>query len=93
MGIASIAYQAVKTSTIEFLYLLAFISANLAVVNFLPLPVVDGGIFVMLIVERLQGRPISLRVQEAITYAGLALILSLFLYLTYNDVLRLFGFA
>ncbi|MFC1652613.1 site-2 protease family protein [Planctomycetota bacterium] len=91
VGIATIAYQAVKTSFVDFLYLLAFISANLAVVNFLPVPVVDGGVFVLLIVERIQGRPLSLRIQEVITYAGLALILSLFVYLTYNDILRFFG--
>lgn len=89
VGIATIAYQFAQRSIIDFLYLLAFISANLAVVNFLPIPVVDGGVFVLLIVEKIQGRPLSLRVQEVITYAGLALILSLFVYLTYNDILRL----
>jgi regulator of sigma E protease len=89
VGIATIAYQFAQRSIIDFLYLLAFISANLAVVNFLPVPVVDGGVFVLLIVEKIQGRPLSLRVQEIITYAGLTLILSLFLYLTYNDILRL----
>lgn len=91
VGIATIAYQFVQRSMIDFLYLLAFISANLAVVNFLPIPVVDGGVFVLLIIERIQGRPLSLRVQEVITYAGLALIVSLFLYLTFNDIARLFG--
>jgi regulator of sigma E protease len=69
--------------------LLALISANLAVINFLPIPVVDGGVFTLLIIEKIKGGPLSLRTQEIITYAGLALIATLFLYLTYNDILRL----
>jgi regulator of sigma E protease len=89
VGIATITYRAVEQSFVTFLYLLAFISANLAVMNFLPLPVVDGGVFVLLIVERIKGSPLSLRMQEVITYVGLALIASLFLYLTYNDITRL----
>ena len=71
------------------MYLLAFISANLAVINFLPIPVVDGGVFVLLIVEKIKGGPVSVRFQEIISYAGLALLAVLVLYLTYNDVLRL----
>jgi len=50
---------------------------------------VDGGVFVLLIVEKLKGGPVSIRVQEVISYAGLGLIVALFLYLTYNDILRL----
>jgi regulator of sigma E protease len=79
----------VKQSFVDFLYLLAFISANLAVMNFLPIPVVDGGVFVLLIVEKIKGSPLSIRFQEVMTYAGLALIVSLFLYVTYNDIIRL----
>ena len=89
VGIATVTYQAVEQSFSSFLYLLAFISANLAVVNFLPIPVVDGGVFVLLIIEKIKGGPLSLRMQEIITYAGLALILSVFLYLTYHDIVRL----
>lgn len=89
VGIATVTYQAVEQSFSSFLYLLAFISANLAVVNFLPIPVVDGGVFVLLIVEKIKGGPLSIRMQEIITYAGLALILSVFLYLTYHDIVRL----
>lgn len=88
VGIAAMSYKAVEHSFVSFLYLLAFISANLAVINFLPIPVVDGGVFVLLIVEKIKGRPVSVRVQEAISYAGLALIGALFLYLTYNDIVR-----
>jgi regulator of sigma E protease len=89
VGIATMTYKAVEHSFVSFLYLLAFISANLAVINFLPIPVVDGGVFVLLIVEKIKRGPVSIRAQEAMSYAGLALIAALFLYLTYNDILRL----
>jgi regulator of sigma E protease len=90
VGIATMTYKAVEYSFVSFLYLLAFISANLAVINFLPIPVVDGGVFVLLIVEKIKGGPVSIRVQEIITYAGLIFIATVFLYLTYNDIINLF---
>jgi regulator of sigma E protease len=90
VGIATMVYKAVERSFITFLYLLAFISAVLAVINFLPIPVVDGGVFLLLLVEKIKGSPVSVRVQEVISYAGLVLIAVMFLYLTYNDILRFF---
>lgn len=69
---------------------LAVISANLAVVNFLPIPIVDGGLFLFLIIEKLRGKPVPPSIMTATQLAGLALILSLFLFVTYNDILRLF---
>ena len=92
VGIAAMSYKVVEHSFLSFLYLLAFISANLAVINFLPIPVVDGGVFVLLIVEKLRGRPVGIRLQEIISYAGLSLIVALFLYLTYNDILNFFRY-
>lgn len=71
------------------IWYLAVISANLAVVNFLPLPIVDGGLFVFLLIEKLRGKPVSPRVQAITQIVGLALIVSLFLFVTYNDILRL----
>lgn len=71
------------------IWFLAMISANLAVVNFLPIPIVDGGLFVFLIMEKIKGGPISPRTQAIAQVVGLALILSLFLFVTYQDILRL----
>jgi len=90
VGIASASYKIVAAKQFTFyLYFMAMISCFLAVVNFLPLPIVDGGLVVLLIIEKLKGSPISTRAQEIISYAGLALIISLAVYLTYNDILRL----
>ena len=71
------------------IWFLAMISANLAVVNFLPIPIMDGGHFVFLLLEKLTGRPPSQRTQAVATYVGLALLLSIFLFVTYNDIARL----
>ncbi|MEZ6318389.1 MAG: site-2 protease family protein [Phycisphaerales bacterium] len=67
------------------------ISVNLAVINFLPLPIVDGGQFLMLVYEQVRGRPVPILVQNAVTLAGLVLIGGAFLFVTFNDVKSLFG--
>jgi regulator of sigma E protease len=72
-------------------WFLAMISANLAVANFLPIPVMDGGLFLLLIVEAIQGRPLSMKAQQINQMIGLALILGVFLLVTYQDIARLLG--
>ena len=74
------------------IWFLAMISANLAVVNFLPIPIVDGGLFTFLILEKIQGKPLSARVMTVAQYVGLALILGVFLLVTYQDLKRTIGF-
>lgn len=71
------------------LWFLSMISANLAVVNFLPIPIVDGGLFLFLIIEKIQGRPLSAKTQSIAQVVGLALILSIFLLVTYQDIARM----
>jgi regulator of sigma E protease len=71
-----------------FIWFLAVVSANLAVVNFLPVPILDGWHFLSLVKEKLTGRPVSERVQEVAQYVGLAMILSLLVFVSYNDILR-----
>ena len=71
------------------IWFLAMISANLAVVNFLPIPIVDGGLFTFLIIEKIQGKPLSAKTQSIAQVAGLAIILSVFLLVTYQDIARM----
>jgi regulator of sigma E protease len=71
------------------LWFLAMISANLAVVNFLPIPIVDGGLFTFLILEKIQGKPLSPRAQTIAQYVGLAFLAGVFLFVTYHDILRM----
>ncbi|MGB0717426.1 MAG: site-2 protease family protein, partial [Phycisphaerae bacterium] len=91
LGIVSIGGQIARLGLVDTLFFMALISANLAVINFLPLPIVDGGLMVFLIIEKIKGSPVSLRVQVATQMIGLALIISCFLFVTYNDALRLWG--
>jgi len=69
------------------IWFLAMISANLAVVNFLPIPIVDGGLFTFLIWEKIKGKPLSPKAQAIAQYVGMALLLGIFLFVTYQDVI------
>jgi regulator of sigma E protease len=73
------------------LWFLCMISANLAVVNFLPIPVVDGGQFMFLVLEKIKGKPLSPRSMAIAQYVGLAFLAALVLFVTYHDILRSFG--
>jgi regulator of sigma E protease len=86
VGIAKIGYDAQERGPVWLWYILALVSVNLAVANFLPLPIVDGGLFLLLIVEKIRGKPLSLKVQSAIQVVGLVLLAGLFLFVTVNDL-------
>ncbi|MHC4699629.1 MAG: site-2 protease family protein [Planctomycetota bacterium] len=91
LGIISISYKIVaQRPFVYYVYFLGLISAVIAVFNFLPLPPLDGGLVVLLIVEKVRGATFSERVQGIIAYTGWILILALFLYVTFNDILRTF---
>ena len=91
--IARVAFNIAGENFWEFVYFLALISINLAVVNFLPIPVLDGGHMVFLIYEKLRGRPPSETVRAVATYIGLALILALMIFVFWMDIRRLLGFV
>jgi regulator of sigma E protease len=71
------------------IWFLSMISANLAVVNFLPIPIVDGGLFTFLILEKIKGRPLSARTQTIAQFVGMGVLLCVFLLVTYQDIARL----
>jgi regulator of sigma E protease len=75
---------------VDYVYLLGLISAVIAVFNLLPLPPLDGGLIVLMLVEKVKGSAISERVQGVIVYAGWILIGTLLLYVTFNDIVRNF---
>ncbi|MEM9065769.1 MAG: site-2 protease family protein [Planctomycetota bacterium] len=93
-GPVGIAHAGTIVAQRGFLWLLFFgavVSVNLAVINFLPLPIVDGGQFLMLLAEWIRGKPVPIVLQNAITLAGLALIGTVFLVVTFNDITNLLG--
>jgi RIP metalloprotease RseP len=86
VGITDIGYQITQKGIPYLLFMLALISINLAVINFLPLPIVDGGLFVLLCIETIRGKPVPARIAQSVNLVGLILIGSIFLYITYNDI-------
>jgi regulator of sigma E protease len=72
-----------------YVWFVAMISINLAVVNFLPIPVLDGGHMVFLILEKIRGKPTDERMQAIATAVGLALILGLFAFVIFLDISRM----
>ena len=91
LTIASVSYKIAGVDFWQFLLFLGMISVNLAVVNFLPIPVLDGGHMVFLIYEKITGRPVPERLFAIMMWTGLILILLLFAFVLRLDVLRLFG--
>jgi regulator of sigma E protease len=92
VGIAHIGTLVASKGMINLLFFMALISINLAVINFLPLPIVDGGQFLFLVYEQVRGKPVPIGFQNAVTMAGLVLIASMFLIVTFNDLSNLLGF-
>lgn len=91
VGIAHLGTRVVERGFIYLVFFMALISVNLAVINFLPLPIVDGGHMVFLAIEGLTGRPVGEGVQSAAALLGLLLVGAVFLVVTFNDVRALFG--
>jgi len=90
VGIAHLGTKVVDKGAIWLFFFMALISVNLAVINFLPLPITDGGQFIFLVIEQIRGRPAPIAVQNAATFVGLLIIGTMFLIVTYHDVLNLF---
>ena len=91
VGIAHIGTQVASQGWVWVLFFMALISINLAVINFLPLPIVDGGQFLMLVYEWIRGKPVPVIIQNVTTMAGLLMIGTIFLYVTFNDIKAIFG--
>ncbi|MCI0498057.1 MAG: site-2 protease family protein [Planctomycetales bacterium] len=89
VGIISMSYQVAGGSLSHYLYFLGLISSCLAVMNLLPLPVLDGGHIVFLLIEKITGKPIHERILAPIMYIGMALLLGLVLWVTYHDIVRI----
>lgn len=92
VGILKMTYTVAKDrSIIDFFHFMAMLNVLIAVFNFLPIPILDGGHAVMLIIEKIKGSPVSVKIQEIVTYAGMIMLGSLVLYVTFNDIVRAFG--
>ena len=89
VGVASVMATTASYSIAAFLQLVAFISINLGVMNLLPLPALDGGRLVFLIIECIRRKPVPAKYEGYIHAAGLRLLLALMVYVTGQDILRI----
>ena len=89
IAIAQASVQAARGGLEPLLLLIAFISINLAVFNLLPIPILDGGQILIMLLESAKGSPFSVKTRDLILKAGLGVILLLVALVMYNDIRRL----
>ena len=90
VGIYSIVGEQSKAGLASVLYLMAFLSINVGFLNLFPCPPFDGGHILFIIIEKIKGSPVSSRTENVIHTIFFFLIMLLMLYITFNDIIRLF---
>lgn len=90
LSIAKWSGETASAGLAVFLGYIGLISVNLGLINLFPIPILDGGHLVMYAAEAVRGRPLGPRVQEYSLRVGLALIICLMIFVTWNDIVRLF---
>jgi regulator of sigma E protease len=88
IGIAGQATQAAKEGPSSFLTLMSMVSLNLAILNLLPIPILDGAHILTLLIEMVMGRDISLNVKESMLKVGFVFLMMLMVFVIYNDIAR-----
>ncbi len=86
IGIARLSGDAAREGAFAFFGLMAMVSLNLAVFNLLPIPILDGGVILMLLVEMVMRRDLSLRVKEAVFKLGFVFLMAVMVFVLYNDI-------
>jgi len=88
--IAQMAGEQAEEGISNLLFFIALLSINLAIINFLPIPVLDGGHLVFFFIEAATGRPVNVRFREIAQQAGIFALITLMIYVFYNDITRMF---
>lgn len=92
VGIVGISEVVVQTNgIINYLHLLAVISVSLGVTNLLPIPALDGGKILILLIEVIRRKPMKLETEAKIQLIGFSILMALTIFVTYNDILRIGG--
>ncbi|MBF0450487.1 MAG: site-2 protease family protein [Candidatus Magnetomorum sp.] len=90
IAIAQMAGKSAKAGWMNLMFFIAIISINLALVNLLPIPVLDGGHLMFFFIEALAKRPVNLRTRELAHQIGIVFLVSVMIAVTYNDIIRSF---
>ena len=88
VGVSVALGQTARQSLLSMWMLVAFISINLGIMNILPLPALDGGRLLFLLIELVRGKPVPPKYEGLVHGAGLALLMVLMVYVTFQDIVR-----
>lgn len=88
IGVAQMAGEVAEKGILPLIGFVAFLSINLGVINLLPLPALDGGHFVLLVLEAVRGKPLGSKAMNTIQTIGVAIILAITIFSTFKDVTR-----
>ena len=91
IGIVHIGKKVADEGLSKLFYVLAMISINLGVFNLLPFPILDGGHLFFLLIEKIKGTPVNENIQGWVHLGAFVILIGLALFVTYHDILRLFG--
>jgi len=91
VGIAVITGQVVNLGFIYVLQFVALLSLNLAIINFLPFPALDGGRILFLVIEKIRGKAVDQRIENLIHNIGFSLLIILIIFITYHDIVKFGG--
>jgi regulator of sigma E protease len=89
--IAQLSGESAREGPTAYFGLLAMVSLNLAIFNLLPIPILDGGVILLLLVEMFMRRDLSLRVKEAVFKLGFVFLMAVVAFVLYNDISKLAG--
>ena len=87
--IAQMSGESAREGAISYFGLMAAVSLNLAIFNLLPIPILDGGVILMLFVEMLLRRDLDLRVKEAVVKVGFVFLMVVVVFVIYNDLSKI----
>jgi regulator of sigma E protease len=87
--IAQMSGQAAREGPVEFIGLMSGVSLNLAIFNLLPIPILDGGVILMLLIEMLLRRDLDLKVKEAVLKVGFVFLMVVVVFVLYNDLSKI----
>jgi len=88
--IAQVAGRAAESGIVELFSIIAFLSLQLGIINLLPIPVLDGGHLFFFLIEKIRGKPLSEKIVSISQQIGMTLLIALMVFVTWNDILRLF---
>ena len=91
VGIYEVVDEQSKYGLDSLLYLLAYLSVNVGIINLIPFPAFDGGHILFLLIEKVRGKPVSSNVEATITGIGFICLILLMIFVTFNDVINLFN--